>query len=48
MRVPAIANRTRASPATVKRELALLKGRGMVAFEGPPRSGRYRLTMTSR
>jgi len=44
MRVPAIANRTRASPATVKRELALLKGRGIVAFEGPPRSGRYRLT----
>jgi DNA-binding NarL/FixJ family response regulator len=44
LRVPAIASRTRASPATVKRELALLKGRGMVAFEGPPRSGRYRLT----
>ena len=35
--------RMRASPATVKRELALLKGRGMVAFEGPPRSGRYRI-----
>jgi len=44
LRVPAIASRMRASPATVKRELALLKGRGMVAFEGPPRSGRYRLT----
>jgi len=48
MRVPAIANRTRASPATVKRELAVLKGRGMVAFEGPPRSGRYRLTGEAR
>jgi DNA-binding response OmpR family regulator len=48
MRVPAIANRTRASPATVKRELALLKGRGMVAFEGPPRSGRYRITASKQ
>jgi hypothetical protein len=38
----------RASPATVKRELALLKGWGMVAFEGPPRSGRYRLTAVTR
>jgi hypothetical protein len=48
LRVPAIASRMRASPATVKPELALLKGRGMVAFEGPPRSGRYRLTAGTR
>jgi len=48
LRVPAIASRMRASPATVKRELALLKGRGMVAFEGPPRSGRYRLIVGMR
>jgi hypothetical protein len=48
LRVPAIASRMRASPATVKRELALLKGRGMVAFEGPPRSGRYTLTGGAR
>jgi DNA-binding NarL/FixJ family response regulator len=44
LRVPAIASKLKASPGTVKRELTHLKGRGLVAFEGPPRSGRYRLT----
>ena len=48
VRVPAIASRMRASPASVKRELALLKGRGMMAFEGPPRSGRYRITASKQ
>ncbi|MBM4019385.1 MAG: response regulator [Planctomycetes bacterium] len=44
LRVPAIAAKMKAAPGTVKRELTHLKGRGLVAFEGPPRSGRYRLT----
>jgi len=48
LRVPAIAARMKASSATVKRELAVLRGRGIVAFEGPPRSGRYRLTAGMR
>jgi DNA-binding IclR family transcriptional regulator len=41
--MPAIAEKVGSSLATAKRDLAALKREGKITFDGPPKSGRYRL-----
>lgn len=43
LRVNLVAGRFRCSPATVKRDFAVLKRAGQIEFVGSPRSGYYRL-----
>jgi biotin operon repressor len=43
LRAPDIANRLNCTPKTIHRALASLKKEGRITFEGPPRTGFYRL-----